>query len=220
VNPRRLYRSRDRQLAGIAGGMAEYLDIDPTVSRILWIVAAIFTGGLAILAYIVLAFIIPENPYASPAGFAAYPGYAGYPPAAPGAAPQAPAWSPDWQARAAAESQARTQARGRGLGAAAIVGAVLIVFGAIALADALLPAWAGAVVIGPAVIIALGAALLVGSLRRTPEPVPAAFAPASPAAATAPEPAPVATPVTDPAPTAAGPWEVTDTQAVDPAPGA
>ena len=47
MNPRRLYRSRDRMLAGVAGGMAEYLDIDPTVIRILWVIVVLATGGRA-----------------------------------------------------------------------------------------------------------------------------------------------------------------------------
>ena len=64
MNPRRLYRSRDRQLAGVAGGMAEYLDIDPTVVRILWIVVGIASGGLVLLAYLILALVIPQAPYA------------------------------------------------------------------------------------------------------------------------------------------------------------
>jgi len=68
VNPRRLYRSRDRQLAGVAGGMAEYLDIDPTVIRILWIIVAIASGGLALLAYVILALVIPQSPYAAAPG--------------------------------------------------------------------------------------------------------------------------------------------------------
>ena len=58
MNPRRLYRSRDRQLAGVAGGMAEYLDIDPTVVRILWIIVGIPSGGLALIAYFVLALVL------------------------------------------------------------------------------------------------------------------------------------------------------------------
>ena len=63
MNPRRLYRSRDRQLAGVAGGMAEYLDIDPTVVRILWIIVGIASGGLALIAYFVLALVIPQAPW-------------------------------------------------------------------------------------------------------------------------------------------------------------
>ena len=42
---KKLYRSKDdRMLAGVCGGIAEYLDIDPTVVRILWIVSVVFAG--------------------------------------------------------------------------------------------------------------------------------------------------------------------------------
>ena len=137
VNPRRLYRSRtDRTIAGVAGGMAEYLEVDPTIVRILWILAAIFTGGLMLLLYILLAFVVPANPYArtpvarSPAGAGYAPGAPtgwGQPPTAPGAA----TWSPDWNARYEAERAARAERPGR---AGLIIGTVLIVFGVIALA--------------------------------------------------------------------------------------
>src|SRR5450759_597149 len=62
MKPRRLYRCRrDRQLAGVAAGMAEYFDLDPTVVRILWILSA-FVGGFTILLYIILAFVVPLAP--------------------------------------------------------------------------------------------------------------------------------------------------------------
>lgn len=58
---KKLYRSEDdRMLAGVCGGIGEYLDIDPTVVRILWIVSAIF-GGVGILVYILCAIVIPEK---------------------------------------------------------------------------------------------------------------------------------------------------------------
>ena len=66
MNPRRLYRSHDRRLAGVAGGMAEYLQIDPTIARLLWVFAAFASAGMAVLAYIICAFIIPNPPW-SPA---------------------------------------------------------------------------------------------------------------------------------------------------------
>ena len=211
MNPRRLTRSRDRQLAGVAGGMAEYLDVDPTVIRILWILAVIFTAGLAILAYIVLAFVMPEASYAA----AAYPG--GYPagyaaPPAPGAAgvwgqpaTAAPTWSPDY----AATTQPRQRSQGRGLGAAAIIGMVLVVIGAIAFVDAVFPGWSGAVILGPSVIIALGVGLLATSIRRRDDAVDAPVAAAPAPAAPVPSEPPVADAVSTPN------WEVTDTQAVD-----
>lgn len=58
----RLYRSvRERKLAGICGGMAEYLGIDPTLVRVIWILAALFSFGIVILLYLVLIFVIPSE---------------------------------------------------------------------------------------------------------------------------------------------------------------
>ncbi len=61
---RRLTRStRDRRLAGICGGLAEYLHIDSTLVRILWVLAAFLSFGAVALFYLALIFVIPsENP--------------------------------------------------------------------------------------------------------------------------------------------------------------
>jgi phage shock protein PspC (stress-responsive transcriptional regulator) len=53
--------------AGVAGGIAEYLDVDPTLIRLTWAAAAIVTGGLAIPAYIVLWIVMPRDDQESPA---------------------------------------------------------------------------------------------------------------------------------------------------------
>ena len=46
--PRRLVRSsRERMWAGVAGGMAEYFDLDPALVRLLWVAAAVVVGGIA-----------------------------------------------------------------------------------------------------------------------------------------------------------------------------
>jgi len=59
---KRLYRSRtERQIAGVCGGLGNYLGIDPTVMRLLFILGLVFVGG-TLLAYIVLAIVIPEEP--------------------------------------------------------------------------------------------------------------------------------------------------------------
>ena len=56
-----LYRSKkQRMLGGVAGGIAEYFDVDPTLIRLLWVLA-IFGWGAGILAYIVAWIIIPEK---------------------------------------------------------------------------------------------------------------------------------------------------------------
>lgn len=60
---KRLYRSeRDRIIAGVCGGLAEYLDIDPTVIRFLWVVITVFAGS-GILIYILACFLIPSENY-------------------------------------------------------------------------------------------------------------------------------------------------------------
>ncbi len=59
---KRLYRSRtERQIAGVCGGLGNYLGIDPTVVRLLFILGLVFVGG-TLLAYLVLAIVIPEEP--------------------------------------------------------------------------------------------------------------------------------------------------------------
>ena len=58
---RRLYRSRDvRMVAGVAGGLAAYLNIDPSLVRILWVVLIPLTGGLILLLYLAMALIVPR----------------------------------------------------------------------------------------------------------------------------------------------------------------
>lgn len=56
---KRLYRSRsNRMIWGVCGGLAEYFDLDPTIVRII-AVLLIFANGLGILAYIILAIVVP-----------------------------------------------------------------------------------------------------------------------------------------------------------------
>jgi len=59
----RLYRSvDDRMLAGVAGGVAERLDADPAIIRIVWALLIVLTGGIALVAYIVMAIVVPDAP--------------------------------------------------------------------------------------------------------------------------------------------------------------
>ena len=61
--PRRLYRSnQNRIIAGVAGGLAEYFNIDPTVARVLLFLALLSTGPFGLVAYAILAFLIPPAP--------------------------------------------------------------------------------------------------------------------------------------------------------------
>src|SRR5439155_1254061 len=70
----RLYRSLDdRVIAGVAGGMAEMWDLDPSLVRLGWVVLTPLTAGFTILLYVVLALVVPEEP-ASGVGLTGTPG--------------------------------------------------------------------------------------------------------------------------------------------------
>ncbi len=59
---KRLYRStEERMFAGVCGGIAEYLDVDPTLVRLVF-AALVLMGGPGIVVYIVLMLIVPEEP--------------------------------------------------------------------------------------------------------------------------------------------------------------
>ena len=64
---KRLYRSTtDKVFAGICGGLGEYWAIDPTMLRLLWIVATVFTGFVpGIIGYILAVLVIPVKPVVS-----------------------------------------------------------------------------------------------------------------------------------------------------------
>jgi phage shock protein C len=162
-------------IAGVAGGMAEYLDVDPTVIRILWILAT-FLGGITILLYPIMAFIVPLAPYGSPVGYApgapagyGNPGNPGNPPTgdapaegetAADGAPAGTAPATGWIYQSAPRSDRR------GLGASVYLGVLLVVIGIVALADSVTPGWFPHASAGPVVIVTLGGLLLFSAFRR------------------------------------------------------
>lgn len=64
MQTRKLYRSeKDKIFAGICGGLGEYLNVDSTVLRVIWLLIVIFSGVFpGVLAYIIGIFIIPQHP--------------------------------------------------------------------------------------------------------------------------------------------------------------
>ena len=95
--PKRLERSKsNRVLGGVCAGVANYLNMDPTLVRVLTVVISLFTG-VPVILYIIALFVVPEEgsqpasptypPVGGPQGQAA-----GYPPAPPQAAQ--PAYTP------------------------------------------------------------------------------------------------------------------------------
>lgn len=60
MDQKKLMRSSmNRMVCGVCGGIGEYLGIDPTVIRLLWVIFT-FCGGCGIIAYIIAAIVIPE----------------------------------------------------------------------------------------------------------------------------------------------------------------
>jgi len=58
MEQKKLYRSRkNSMICGVCGGVAEYINIDPTIVRLIWVIAAF--PGIGVLAYIIAAIIIP-----------------------------------------------------------------------------------------------------------------------------------------------------------------
>ena len=138
---RRLYRCRqNRVLAGVAGGMAEFFGLDPSLVRVLWFLS-IFFGGFSLLLYIAMAFFVPLEPLgegvltaqgpAMPAGHAHAAGSAG---------------------------------TGR---LTTFVGIILVAFGGMALLGTVLPApsWR---YLWPVFIVGIGVLLIAYALRREP----------------------------------------------------
>jgi phage shock protein C len=59
----RLYRHpTDRVIAGVAGGLGVWLNIDPSLVRIAWVLLAVFSGGIFVLVYIVMMIVVPLAP--------------------------------------------------------------------------------------------------------------------------------------------------------------
>ncbi|HET9259808.1 MAG TPA: PspC domain-containing protein [Acidimicrobiia bacterium] len=58
---KKLRRSKeDRLIAGVAGGVAEFFDLDATIVRVVWAFMAIF-GGFGVLLYLIMWVIVPEQ---------------------------------------------------------------------------------------------------------------------------------------------------------------
>jgi phage shock protein C len=63
--PKRLMRSsRDKKLGGVCAGLADYFDLDPTIVRVVWLLAVLL-GGTGILAYLILWIVLPLAPSVS-----------------------------------------------------------------------------------------------------------------------------------------------------------
>ena len=58
---KKLYRSSDRIVAGVCGGIAKYFDIDPTLIRVVYVILSLFSVAFpGVLLYIILMILIPN----------------------------------------------------------------------------------------------------------------------------------------------------------------
>jgi len=66
VAPKRLMRSsRDKKIGGVCAGLADYFDLDPTLVRVVWLLA-IFFAGTGFLVYLILWIVLPVAPATLP----------------------------------------------------------------------------------------------------------------------------------------------------------
>ena len=142
---KRLTKSRKGMvLLGVAGGLAEYLDVDPVFVRVIFVVTC-FAGGAGFLAYIILAFVMPweELPEADASGI-------------PDRAPEPP------------EVESRAEPDGRVAGRRNAVGLAFVAVGALLLLTNFgLLSWLAWAWLWPVALIALGVVIIVGRLGRS-----------------------------------------------------
>ena len=136
----RLYRSRrEKMIGGVAGGIAEYFEIDPVLVRISF-VAAVFIQGIGLIAYILLWIIVPERPIV------------------PASVPN----MPEGETTAAYETPVQAASKSK---TGSVVGIILIVLGGLFLLDNIFPFfdfdnfW-------PLLLVGLGIALLIKSSNK------------------------------------------------------
>jgi phage shock protein PspC (stress-responsive transcriptional regulator) len=141
---KKLYRSRtDRVLGGVCTGLAEHFNVDPVLIRVIFIAAAL-GGGFGVLAYIIFWIVTPEAPF---------PAY------------EEATASEKWTDRAPENTGASVNVTSNSKQGSLIAGSVLILLGALFLADEFLPDfdfgryW-------PLILIFIGIGLLLG-LRTT-----------------------------------------------------
>ena len=62
VEPKKLKRSSNKMLAGVCAGLAEYMNVDPTVVRVVYVALTIFSAGFpGLLLYLILLLLMPND---------------------------------------------------------------------------------------------------------------------------------------------------------------
>lgn len=161
----RLYRSRTEVVwTGVAGGVAEWLRMDPSLVRILWVILTPLSGGLALLVYLAMWIVVPLAPYEIPPS-APSTGTAAAPPPAEGTPEPGAVPPPAAVGATPPPPQSPPPARREPSNAGVIIGGGLILLGALFLAREFIPEFRWDF-IWPTALILLGAALLLGASRN------------------------------------------------------
>jgi phage shock protein PspC (stress-responsive transcriptional regulator) len=59
---KKLVRSKtNRMVCGVCGGIGEYLNVDPTIVRLVWVIVSLVSCGTGLLAYLIAAIVVPED---------------------------------------------------------------------------------------------------------------------------------------------------------------
>jgi phage shock protein PspC (stress-responsive transcriptional regulator) len=140
---KRLYRSNDRILGGVCGGIAEYFGIDPSLVRIAWVILTLAAGS-GILLYLLAWLIIPSSPYATSS-------------APSGQASASASTSPSYSASYPTNS---------GLIVVAIIGAIILMAGLMSLAQRFFLFPFSAYILPLALVIVGIAVIAVAVMRR------------------------------------------------------
>lgn len=155
----KLYRSvKQRVIGGVAGGLAEYFDIDPVIVRLVFVIVALAGGG-GVLVYIILWIVLPENTAQKYTFQDTQPGYR---PAEPFVKDDAAgSGSTEWKDNSAYTPQEPFKFEGREKRTGGLIGGlVLITLGCLFLVDRFVPSidfgdlWPILLVVIGAVIIA------------------------------------------------------------------
>lgn len=147
----RLYRSRtDRVFAGVCGGLAERLNVDPSLIRIAWVVLALATAVVPfVVLYVVMALIVPERPAGKEAARSAGEG------------------GPTPSGGEAPAGGGRSSARATSDDLALLLGAGLVVIGLVFLVDRWFWIRIDWGLVWPAALIVIGLLLVLQALRRS-----------------------------------------------------
>ena len=141
----KLYRSRrNKVIGGVLAGLGDYLNVDPVIVRIIFIIFA-FIHGLGLLVYVIMWIIIPEEPIEN-----LYPNKDDF-------------FSDDFTSSAGAEFNA--EAYKKKSNGKTILGAILILLGLVFLADRFLPYFDFEFFL-PVTLIIIGAVLLFSSIKK------------------------------------------------------